>query len=290
MKKNKRMLFQMIAGIMVIIGVAGIAILWNDKSKMAGKEISDIHVKNQNNLQYRFSEITREVDEIMEQKEIDTKVVSKEMSARSERLIVIDAGHQGQGDSQQEPIGPGASEQKARVSSGTTGISTGVPEYVLNLEIATLLDAELKNRGYRVLMVRTTHDVNMSNSERAAIANENHADAFIRIHANGSENNSAQGALTMCMTPDNPYNANLYTQSRKLSEQVLDQICAKTGAQKNNIIETDTMSGINWCAVPVTIVEMGYMSNPEEDQRLHNKEYQSQMVQGIADGVDAYFQ
>ncbi|MDD2978852.1 MAG: N-acetylmuramoyl-L-alanine amidase [Hespellia sp.] len=204
------------------------------------------------------------------------------------RIVAIDAGHQGQGDSNEEPIGPGASETKPRVSSGTSGAATGINEYELNLTVALQLETELTNRGYQVVMIRTTHDVNMSNSERAAVANEAGADVFIRIHANGSEDSSIQGALTMCMTPDNPFNGNLYDSSRRLSECVLNQFSAATGASQGNIIETDTMSGINWCQVPVTILEMGYMSNPDEDVRLNDPAYQQQMVQGIANGIDEY--
>lgn len=204
-------------------------------------------------------------------------------------VVVIDPGHQGRGNSQKEPDGPGSSTMKAKVSSGATGCVTNQKEYVLNLAVSLKLKEVLAARGYQVVMIRESHSINISNSERAKFANKIGADAFIRIHANSSEKSSVYGVETICQTASNPYNASLYNECRKLSECVLDEFVESTGAKKRHVWETDTMSGINWCQVPVTILEMGFLSNPDEDKLMASEDYQNKMVEGIANGLDKYF-
>lgn len=203
-------------------------------------------------------------------------------------LVVIDPGHQQYANTEQEPVGPGASETKIKVSGGTTGTATGVPEYELTLDIGLQLRDKLLERGYQVIMVRDTNEVDISNSERAEIANEADADVFIRLHANGSPDSGVTGAMTICQTPANPYNGDVYEQSRALSENILDSYIYKTGINRQYVWETDTMSGINWSEVPTTILEMGFMSNTGEDRSMQDDDMQQKMVEGIADGIDEY--
>lgn len=215
-------------------------------------------------------------------------VKTSQLAKTNGYTVVIDAGHQKKANTALEPIGPGASTKKMKVTGGATGTATGQAEYKLNLKVAKLLQKELKSRGYKVIMVRTSHNVNMSNSERAKIANKANADVFIRIHANADSSSSANGALTISPTKDNPYCKSIYKKSKQLSEAVLKEFCKSTGVKNRGVMYTDSMSGINWCKVPVTIIEMGFLSNASEDKKMATSSYQKKMATGMANGIDSY--
>ncbi len=229
-----------------------------------------------------------DTDKEQKQDDMASDMTTEEPAANS-HVVVIDPGHQGRGDSSTEPNGPGSSTMKARVTGGTHGTTTGVYEYQLTLAISQQLQAELENRGYTVYMTRTSHDVNISNMERAQYATSVGGEIAVRIHANGVDNASVSGAMALAPSSANPYIAYLADSSWNLSKCILDSYCGATGMHNQGVSTSDTMTGINWSTVPVTILEMGYMTNPIDDVNMEDPAYQARMVQGIADWIDTYF-
>lgn len=203
--------------------------------------------------------------------------------------VAVDAGHQAKANVEKEPIGPGSDTMKAKMPEGSVGVSSGVRECDLTLSVAQKLEKELKARGYHVVMIREGNDVNLSNAERAILANKSEAEIFLRLHANSMDNSGVYGALAMCMTAQNPYNAGLHGRSYTLSKKVIDQICTQTGTKNRGVQEVDNSSIINWSEIPVSVVEMGFMSNPDEDRWMQDDSYQNKIVAGIAAAVDSYF-
>jgi len=171
-------------------------------------------------------------------------------------VVCIDPGHQARANLDGEPIGPGASETKPKVTGGATGTVTGQPEHELVLAVSLLLAERLEAAGVTVVLTRTTANVDISNSARAPAGNE-----WVRPIA--SESKSA--ATTIHRT-------------------AVDV----TKASDRGVVERSDLSGFNWCTVPTVLVECGFLSNPEEDRLLATSAYRAKLAEGIAQGVLAY--
>ncbi len=216
-------------------------------------------------------------------------IISYTVNVEGKKKIAIDAGHQKQGDSSTEPAGPGSSVKKAKVAGGATGVATGVPEYQLTLDVAKKLQKELLDRGYEVYMVRTKNNVNISNKKRAVKVNKSGSDIYIRIHGDSASSSSARGASALYPSKSNPYVGKLSKKSLKLSKAVLNSYCDVTGIKNRGCIIRDDLTGTNWSEIPVTLIEMGFMSNSAEDKKMQKKAFQNKMAKGMADGIDSYF-
>lgn len=225
-------------------------------------------------------------------REVDTTNEERRDTAeKKDILIAIDPGHQSPNVdmSAQEPNAPGSSVMKMKATGGTTGRFTGIAEYQLNLDIALMVRDRLIEEGYDVILTREDNDTAISNAERAVLANDAGADIAVRIHANGSENSSANGALMLIGSSTNPYVGSMYDASYRLAETVLHSYCAATGMQNLGIQLNDTMTGINWSQIPVVILEMGFMTNEQDDRNMADSAYRQNMVEGIVSGINTYY-
>lgn len=217
------------------------------------------------------------------------RTISYDVDIEGKKKVAIDAGHQLHSDSSTEPVGPGASTRKAKIAGGATGVATGVPEYQLNLDVAKKLRKELLDRGYEVYMIRSKNNVNISNKKRAIKANKSGSDIYIRIHGDSSSSSSVTGASALYPSTSNPYVSDLSKKSYKLSKAIIDSYCKETGIKNRGCVVRDDLTGTNWSKIPVTLIEMGFMSNSTEDKKMQKKQFQNKMASGMADGIDNYF-
>ena len=198
--------------------------------------------------------------------------------------IGIDPGHQAHANSDNEAIAPNSRETKPKVSSGTSGRATGIDEYITVLEIALKLRDALRAEGAEVLMTRESHDVNISNQERAKMMNAQGAQLVLRIHCNGADSSSPNG-IGLYVNKSYP----ISEESLRAAECIMPRMVQATGAREDGIFRRDTYTGLNWSDVPCILVECGYMSNPEEDVKLNTPEYQQKLAEGMVEGICDYF-
>jgi N-acetylmuramoyl-L-alanine amidase len=201
------------------------------------------------------------------------------------KVVVIDPGHQAHADLVLEPIGPGSSQRKEKVSSGTTSPTTGTPESVVVLAVGLKLRDALEAKGIRVIMVRTTQDVDISNIQRAQMANKAKADLTIRLHCDGSPDRSTQGLLTLYPASITGWTDDIAAASKQAATIIHRDLLAATGAHDRGMQARSDLSGFNWSDVPVALVEMGLMSNAAEDKRLESSAYQDLIVRGLVKGI-----
>ncbi|SFP95275.1 N-acetylmuramoyl-L-alanine amidase [Lachnospiraceae bacterium XBB1006] len=204
------------------------------------------------------------------------------------KVIGIDPGHQQRANNGLEPNGPGASVRKAKVTGGTRGVSSGKTESAVMLEIALKLRDALEDKGYGVVMTRTKQNVDISNAKRAKLLNKK-CDIALRLHADGINNSSVNGASMQCSTASNPYIGGLYRECKKLSESILQKYCQSTQRRNRGISYRDDLTGTNFSTIPVTLIELGFMTNVAEDQYLTSEDGQKEIVKGLVAGIDKYF-
>ena len=264
-----------------------------DIEKDGQKEVEEKEELEQSQKETKQNGEELKQDKVKEEEEQKNTHHSKKVEQAEGKLVLegliicVDAGHGIADYSKREAIAPNSEETKPAFAAGTRGKNQ--TEEQLNLKVAKKLEQKLKNLGADVYMTRTESKTDMSNIDRAEFANSLNADLMIRIHADGSSNEKTRGVSMLVPTNDYLNNNELVEKSERAGKMILEEVVAQTGAVNRGIIKRSDLTGFNWSKVPVVLIEMGFMTNPEEDRLLESDEYQNKIAQGIANGMIKYF-
>lgn len=193
----------------------------------------------------------------------------------SGKTIVVDAGH-------------GKPDEGAQSSNGTTEAET-------NLKIALKLQNLLEQSGSTVILTRSDenaiYDLDSKTLKqkkisdihnRVKIGNESSADIFVSIHLNKIPQQQYDGWQTF-------YNAES-AEGQKLAVSIQKNLNDAIQKENNRVAKTiDNIYIVKHVEIPTTIVECGFLSNPEEEKNLLEDEYQNKLAWGIYNGIIDYF-
>lgn len=170
------------------------------------------------------------------------------------------------------------------------------------LDIARRVKARLENAGVQVRMTRED-DKFLALEERARVANDLQAAAFVSLHLNTSAGNDAPadgietfftcskslGTVKLIRAQSNiPPNVGVRdNRGRNLAEVIQRIVCSRTGAENRGVKERD-YTVIHRTACPSVLVECGFMTDAVEAARLKRDDYRDRLAAGIADGVRAF--
>ena len=202
------------------------------------------------------------------------KDTSKDKNTK--RLIFLDPGHGGSD--------PGA-------------VSGGVREKDLTLSVYNKVSSKLASLGYTVLTSRNV-DKYVDLVERAAQANNVSADMLLSIHFNAGGQGVFRGIETYYyqaqedrvpkINKENHNNAERLERSRKLANKVQQNLLYQTGATDRGV-KRASFTVLRETSIPSILVELGFIDNPEERNKITTNEYQERLANGIVDGIVAYY-
>ncbi|MEH7415710.1 N-acetylmuramoyl-L-alanine amidase [Neobacillus drentensis] len=187
-----------------------------------------------------------------------TGLIPNNQKSLKGKTIVLDPGHGGK-------------------DNGTKSI-TGTPERSLNLPTVEVVKQKLEAAGAKVILTRS-NDIFIPLEQRANVSNQNRADAFISFHYNWSNNPAVNGITDF-------YYQN---SSNPLATAILNQVAKETkltnlGTRFNNL---DVLRNNKQ---PATLIELGFLSNQQEDSTVESPQFRNNVAQGIYLGLLDYFE
>ena len=211
------------------------------------------------------------------------------------KVVVIDAGHNGQNNAHPEivtkQVDAGFGQRKPCNATGTE-TNDGYTESLFNWKVAEHLKAELEAKGITVVMTRSSNDgVGPCVNQRAAIGNENQAAAVISIHGDGDDQ-AAHGFYAMTAERD-PAGPGVAAESARFAKDVRNALVdgglqPSTHLGQDGLWKRGDLAGLNLSLRPTVMVEMGNMKNPGDAALMSSADGQQQIASALASGVIKY--
>lgn len=222
-------------------------------------------------------------------KDISMDKEKNESKSVDNKTIIIDPGHASKANLDKEPMAPDSNVLKIKDGGGAEGVNTKTPEYLICMKVALNLKNILEQKGFNVVMTKTDNALSLGNIERAEIGNKAKADLVIRIHADSMEDPSIRGASMLVPKAINDNTKSIYEESKRAGKIIIDTYAKELGVKNRGLQFREDMTGFNWSKVPVVLLEMGFLSNAEEDKLLSSEEYQKKSAEAVAKGIEEAF-
>lgn len=249
---------------------------------MQGSQLTDIQDQNE-----VIGDAEGNVETVITQQETTPELVdTREPLPLSGHIICVDPGHcvtplTGKGYT--DPVSPLSNDRKPVYTTGTQGKT--LTEEKLNLIVGLKLRDRLESLGATVIMTREVSEITISGVERCEIANNAGADVAVRIHADGNSDRSVHGVSVLVPHGELLGTPSIKDESVRLGKLMVDAVAEHTGAKNLGTINRTDLTGFNFSEVPAVLIEMGFMTNAEEDALLSTEEYQDKIVDGMVESL-----
>ncbi|WP_139992407.1 N-acetylmuramoyl-L-alanine amidase [Kurthia sp. Dielmo] len=203
----------------------------------------------------------------------------------SKPVIVIDASHQRTKDLTTEPIAPKSTERRAKQLASAIGVVTKQKEYHVTMNYAKALRTQLEEKGYKVVLTRSAHDVKLSNKERAKVANKARATLVISLHADGGK--SYQNGFYIMSPSKKSTTSKRYKESNQQANAILKKVSTKGKVFSTGHFYREDLALFNYTKAPAISIQLGFLTNVKDDKKLADNVYMEKLVKRIANGIQA---
>ena len=189
--------------------------------------------------------------------------------------IVIDPGHQKNPDTDQEQVSLNSRNTKAKCTAGSEGVSTGIKEYELTMNVSRLIKEYLEQCGATVVLTRENNDVNLSNQERAKLAGASNAQVFLRIHADAANDGKTSGIKVF--VPEKGDTA--------LGDILGNKLKEAEGLEFDKSVKTSAYTGLNYVSSSIKAfqVSLGFLSNSDDEKVITDPDKQYEIAVAVSE-------